>query len=529
MTKLFNFNNMVLMVAFAISTIAEYYGILGLTAIFAGAFISTIIMGSILGIAKITITMWLRKYWDIASIWIKVYLVSAVIILSTLTCIGVFGHLSKAHLEQSAPIGDIQSKIELIDAKINTEKDNLQSSKLLLGQLDNQVNSALSRTDDAQGVNRSVQIRKQQAKERSEIQKSIEKSSTLIAQYNEEKAPLSSQIRKIEADVGPIKFLAAFIYGDNAEKSSLEAAVRWMIVLLVIVFDPLAIAMVLAATASKEYELNKSKDEPLKDTYKDTLDLVNEELDNESGDEHCPKCETKLMNAPGIGPYCPNADCDVLDGIHGSVEFVVPDTRTIAEKHPYLNSGFSHFKNLKPIPHRPLRNTKSQEDDNSDDNSPSEKSDKELIEKIEVISEEDVMPVTDVIIEQTPIETNGITTEPYTMLGDGDYVVYQGKKMSKKVVESMAPNLKIKPDLNFGVTFPKLAHSGTTFVRTDAKPYRLYKFVNPNWMEVSRAKTDAHLTDQFIEFLIDKIKVGEIDIDSLPENEQIAVEEYLQK
>jgi hypothetical protein len=127
--KLFGFSNLTLLVALILSTIAAWYSIIGLTAIFAGAVIPIIIMGSALELAKITTTVWLRKYWKRCSWIIKLYLVPAVIALAILTSMGIFGFLSKAHLDQGVPTGDIAAKVALFDEKIKTERDNIETSR----------------------------------------------------------------------------------------------------------------------------------------------------------------------------------------------------------------------------------------------------------------------------------------------------------------------------------------------------------------------------------------------------------------
>ena len=83
-----------------------------------------------------------------------------------------------------------------------------------------------------------------------------------IAKLNEERAPIAAENRKVEAEVGPIKYVAALIYGDNPDSNLLERAVRWVIILLVIVFDPLAIALVLAANSSKEWDKETEEETP---------------------------------------------------------------------------------------------------------------------------------------------------------------------------------------------------------------------------------------------------------------------------
>ena len=263
--NLFTLSNGSLLVALSLSTIAAWYSIIGLTAIFAGAVVPIIIMGTALEFAKITTTVWLRKYWHRCSMIMKIYLVPAVVLLALLTSMGIFGFLSKAHLDQNIGSGDVQAQVSLLDEKIATQRENVRSAKAMLAQMDQQVNDIMTKGDSEKSVERSVMIRKQQAKERASLQKDIEVANKEIQKLNEERAPIASELRKVEAEVGPIKYIAALIYGDNADQNMLEAAVRWVIILLVSVFDPLAIMLVLAANQSKEWDNNIEEELNLKD------------------------------------------------------------------------------------------------------------------------------------------------------------------------------------------------------------------------------------------------------------------------
>ena len=237
-------------VALSLSSVAAFYSIVGLTAIFAAAVMPIIIMGSILEVAKLAVTVWLHEYWLRCRWVMKVYLVPAVGVLMLLTSMGIFGFLSKAHLDQTVPTGDVAAQIGLIDEKIRTQRDNVDTARAALKQMDEQVNARLTRSDDEKGAERAVQIRRQQSQERQRIQADIASAQKIIAQLNEERAPIASQLRKAEAEVGPIKYIAALIYGDNPDANLLERAVRWVIIVLVLVFDPLAVFMLLAWTES---------------------------------------------------------------------------------------------------------------------------------------------------------------------------------------------------------------------------------------------------------------------------------------
>lgn len=234
--------------ALGLSIVAAYYSIMGLVAIFAAAAIPIFIMGSLLEGAKLVVASWLYRSWKEIPILMKTYFTIALVILMMLTSMGIFGYLSKAHLDQAVPTGDVAAKLSLIDEKIKTEKENLNANRAELNQLDQAVNQTMSRTTDADGANRAIAVRKGQAKDRARIINEIGTTQTKIAKLQEERAPIASEVRKVEAEVGPIKYIAQVIYGQEAENPDfLEKAVRIVILMIVAVFDPLAVILLIAA------------------------------------------------------------------------------------------------------------------------------------------------------------------------------------------------------------------------------------------------------------------------------------------
>ena len=236
-------------VALSLSALAAYYAVMGLIAIFAAAVVPIALMGSMLEASKLVVASWLYQNWKEIPALMKSYFVVALVVLMMLTSMGIFGFLSKAHLDQAIPTGDVQSKLALIDEKIKTEKENINANRKELTQLDAQVDQTIARTDDAKGTERAITVRRSQQKDRNRILNEIGSAQTKIAKYNEERAPIASEVRKVEAEVGPIKYIAALIYGDESatDVTMLEKAVRIVTILIVIVFDPLAVLLLIAA------------------------------------------------------------------------------------------------------------------------------------------------------------------------------------------------------------------------------------------------------------------------------------------
>ena len=534
--RIFSFSNLTLLVALTLSTIAAWYSIIGLTTIFAGAVVPVIIMGSALELAKITATVWLRKYWHRAGLLLKLYLVPAVIAIALITSMGIFGFLSKAHMDQGVTSGDVLSKIAIYDEKIKTEKENIEANRKALKQMDEGVDQLLGRSTDEKGAEKAVAMRKSQQKERTRLQNEILQSQKSIAELNDARAPIAAEVRKVEAEVGPLKYIAALLYGDNPDANVLERAVRWVIILLVIVFDPLAIALVLAANASKDWD----KEEPVvEETEKiskpeydpddgpltdDQITQIKEQTEKEFDIKNhpylfaprgshtppgvesvgplvykpelsdttlapCYKCGTPLINAPGIGPFCPNKECDVFDNTTGVEPMEIKLPKPIIDDAP-------NFEGVKV--------------------------DGEWVQ-------------TGPNFKEIP-EVEASNTIPYQEL-DGGYVMFDGKHMHKEVLLGMRPDMiKLVADsgretkTSFGSVFPSLASKGDTFVRVDSLPNKVYKFDGTRWIVINKEQSTSYLYDQeYIKYLCQKIESGEYDIDLLSESERQQIEEYLTK
>jgi hypothetical protein len=247
------FGYFILFISVIISAIAAYYSVVGLTAIFAAAVVPVMVMGGALEAGKIVATVWLHNNWKRAGYAFKLYLIPAIIFLMLLTSMGIFGFLSKAHGDQSLVSGDAMARVAIFDEKIRIAKDNIDANRKALKQMDEAVDQVMGRSSDEKGADKAVQIRRSQQKERVRLQSEIQAEQKTITTLGEEAAPLRAEFRKVEAEVGPIKYIAALIYGDAASQNMLEAAVRWVIILIVIVFDPLALTLILAANKQLEW------------------------------------------------------------------------------------------------------------------------------------------------------------------------------------------------------------------------------------------------------------------------------------
>ena len=389
------FGFLTLITALAISAVAIYYSVAGLVAIFAAAAIPILIMGTTLEIAKLVTAVWLHKYWDRATWWLKTYLSISVVVLMFITSMGIFGFLSKAHIEQTSASEESIARVETIQKEldrqdvlvaraedrivqledtdsgvdagiqqqIDTEQTRIDSAytriqpaiaeqNVIIANVTALFQSELDKIDadldklqsyidagdipkaqgmigakadgaygpktaqaftdfqDAKKVERGEWIQKLQdaaqsptviaaraeiTRLRSGAEQQIANSNTLINRLRtqlgntitadtvqgdidaqqvriataateidaltEEKIQLEAEYRKLEAEVGPIKYIAEFVYGEAADKNMLEEAVKWVIIVIIFVFDPLAVLLLLAAQYTFEFRRKELEDD----------------------------------------------------------------------------------------------------------------------------------------------------------------------------------------------------------------------------------------------------------------------------
>lgn len=243
-----------LVIALAISAVAAYYSIIGLIAIFSAAVIPIAVMGVVLESGKLVTAAWVYHNWKRTPKLLKGYLISAVVILMFITSMGIFGFLSKAHIEQTTVNSDNTLQIELIESQIQRERGSIQRAENTLAQLDN----ALEKYVELGAVTKGLNARKEQETERNELNATITKSTETISSLTQKMSELNSERIAIEAEVGPIKYIAELLYGESTT-GVLEDAVRGVILIIVFVFDPLAVLLLVAANQSLLHEQRRRR------------------------------------------------------------------------------------------------------------------------------------------------------------------------------------------------------------------------------------------------------------------------------
>jgi hypothetical protein len=534
-----------LVIAITISAIAAWYSVAGLAAIFAAAVIPVIIMGGALEAGKIVATVWLHNNWKRVGWLYKTYLVPAIVFLMLLTSMGIFGFLSKGHADQSIVSGDSMSKVAIYDEKIATERENIAQAKRALEQMNAQVDQMMGRTDTDTGAQRAVNIRRAQAKERNALQAEITKSQKVIQSLQEERAPLAAEFRKVEAEVGPIKYIAALIYGDNPDQNLLEAAVRWVIILIVIVFDPLALCLILAANKQLEW------------ARQGRGGWVH---DWEPGPMERTVFEPKDRDNPPPAPVPLEVTAEEEEafqrmedegGFFKRAHFTAQAMDAEEEKNRAEQANAAVAELEKPEPELDIPVLENEEmwaqrviDENPATDVEPVDDFKALVETEEQksVEDEEIVPETTVAEEQTeePPPPAPIDEFDTPIRRGADYAVrYKGKVYNLDAFNSLYPDMAIRADndklesasqCGFGDTFPSGPMKGDMFIRTDYLPDRLFKWNGVKWIEVDKATTDSYTyTQAYIQHLIQKLEAGEYEIEDLSDAEQSQVEHQIEE
>jgi hypothetical protein len=240
----------------AIAAVAAWYSIIGLTAIFAAAVIPIIIMGIVLEVGKLVSAAWVYNHWKETSMLLRTYLVSAIVVLMLITSMGIYGFLSKSHIDAGINTGEISVKIERVDNRIASEQRQIDRAEKNILEMD----TTLEKTEYGFFDDSRLEERKRQSVEREQLNNIINKAEKNIDGLLDKKSEYELEVKNFEVEVGPIKYIAALIYGDEA-KNYLDNTVRYVILLLIFVFDPLAVLLLISANMSyrKELELYEPK------------------------------------------------------------------------------------------------------------------------------------------------------------------------------------------------------------------------------------------------------------------------------
>jgi len=606
-----------LFTALTISGVAIFYSVSGLAAIFSAAVIPIIIMGGVLEVSKLVTAVWLHRYWQIATWWLKAYLSIAVVVLMLITSIGIFGFLSKAHDTASGNATEAIATVTRIDGQIAREENRIEiledritgissgtrfdvTSSITqqetirdgawdrvqddidyaqgqidrlrdqLATLDSAVNELRNKgveviETDAGGTFRRAEtetidyvaqaevLYQQQKPQRDSIDEDIDDQQSNIDSYRlqaqntinsanaeinrlrnqstssqdddlnqidewnlqidsiyntidglkDEKFESEQAVRLVESEVGPIRYIAEFFTGtEDADASLLESAVSWLIMIIIFVFDPLAVLLLIASQYTFEQrrkerfpegEPTLKKPEPFKESP------INQEL--EEAVEHFAR---------------PQLD---FTSLQTRIDLAKKAIKDWEESQQVLNEvSAEQDQVIEPVSEPVVEEVQLEMDFDAEP---------EVVEEV-------VKPKPPIIA--TEIETDGVTVEKIAKSEpEGDYMLDpEGRSIHKDALKSLHPELFLNIDserassTKFGTVFPPQAIKGDIFVRVDQMPNRVYKFEGNNWIEVQKEISDTYLYDEeYIKHLVSKIQTGEYDVDLLSDAERQQIEIYL--
>jgi hypothetical protein len=528
------FGYFTLFVALLIEVVGAYYSIVGLAAIFSGAVIPILIMGGVLEVGKVTAAVWLKNNWHRASMQFKLYLLPAVILLMFITSMGIFGFLSKAHNDQNLVSGDVLGKIAIYDEKIKIQKDNIESARRALQQMDAAVDQTMSRSTTEQGADKATAIRRSQARERTNLQNEIARAQTEIVKLNDQRAPIAAEVRKVEAEVGPLKYIAKLIYGDNPDANLLEQAVVWVIIMIVAVFDPLALVLILAAQQSIRWARGEDAEEPERKNILDSWSAFFKKPPITDFDPR-PDQQTHIP----VADYYAGTGIDIEEVNKKATEAAEADREPAdegtlvavqddVEDKPFKGRGVppampltaSYQQAEVPEEPNPYQDVKPDAEHWYDTVDQTEKTPDPFMEDLIMAKEEPV---------KEP-ESEPVVDTPNPATAEASPGPNRGRIYSQPVQADNTSNLGHASHSGFGSEFPKQPEKGDVYLRTDYLPNRLYKYNAKKWIEVDKNATDVYAYDEmYIKYLIDQIDHGNYDIETLSDVEREQISQYLQR
>jgi hypothetical protein len=523
------FGYFTLFVALLIEVVGAYYSITGLAAIFSGAVIPILIMGGVLEVGKVTAAVWLKNNWHRAGAQFKLYLLPAVILLMFITSMGIFGFLSKAHNDQNLVSGDVQGKIAIYDEKIKIQRDNIDSARRALQQMDAAVDQTMSRSTTEQGADKATAIRRSQARERTNLQNEIARAQTEIVKLNDLRAPIAAEVRKVEAEVGPIKYIAKLIYGDNPDANLLEHAVVWVIIMIVAVFDPLALVLILAAQQSIRWARGEDAEEPVAttDAKPTVFGQFTEKIRRRFVKDDAPDFEgvklpdgTWVQTGPAFNTAEPQEEYTSIDEVNRQLA----DAREEPDYTDYSEGGLVATQDPEPEQKPPVAKKPSWAGFGfpmlSTTTQPT-------------VEEEPEVEPNPMAMDERPgdyIESEPVVDTPNPRAAEASPGAGRGAMYSAPIQADNSLQLGKAASTGFGNDFPANPQKGDVYLRTDYLPNRLYKFNDKKWIEVDKSSTDVYAYEEaYIRHLIEEIEANRYDADTLTDVEREQIAEYLRK
>lgn len=244
--------------AVSLSIVSAFFSINGIVTIFSGAVLGAGIMGGVLELSKVSATVWLYSFWKKANALLKVYFIIAIVILIAISSLGIFGYLSKAYLGQGESTQKVKTEIEFLNQSIANEQNSMERSQKQIDSMDENFSQML----DNNFITKGLEMRKEYEEERQTLVQGIRDSRSKISEYQDQRMKLQQELNTLEVNVGPIKYIAALLYGEENAESYYDNAARLLIILIVIVFDPFAVLLMVAGNVALDRKPKSKRGRP---------------------------------------------------------------------------------------------------------------------------------------------------------------------------------------------------------------------------------------------------------------------------
>ena len=513
-------NFIALLTALSISGVAAYYSIYGLTAIFSGVFLPIVIMGGVLEVGKIVTTVWLHTYWRDLRMFLKLYMSVAVVVLMFITSMGIFGFLSRAHIEVTSQAGGGELLIQQVELSIATEQKRIDDARAVMKQMDDAItgllkgsgaNAERDNNRTAAMTTQATKLRESQKKERASLNASIDEANKRIATLNKEKLKLQQEDLKMQAEVGPIKYIAQLIYDENANKDIMEKAVRWVIIIIVAVFDPLAVCMVLGVTMvmNKRREEKAATKAALHDTMVEVERIVEREVEKLVVDPELvserDQLQQDLAEALAMLEEAKNQEPVVVEKVVEVPVEIIKEIEVVKE----IETPVEVIREVETVREIIVENTEKLEE--------LQKEIKNLLEELE---QKDQLLADRAVIEKDGTANDPIPTAPQAT----GSIIPELEEVLAAQADGISSTLTVK----FGTDLPATAQKGQMFLKLDTVPSQLYKFNGRKWIIVDKDQNTSYVNNsKVITVLVEKLKSGEVEWDDLTDAEQDAVTPYI--
>tara|TARA_R100000231_G_scaffold113068_1_gene83893 strand:+ start:69 stop:905 length:837 start_codon:yes stop_codon:yes gene_type:complete len=222
-----------------VAGVAAYFSVIGLATIFAGSFWPVVVMAGVLEIGKLVTAGFLHLRWSDINRAMRYYLMTSVVVLMLITSLGIFGFLAKANIEQTLQGDSYSLELSILDKRLDAKEKELGRFEERLANLDFIIDTA--RPEDRNYIDR------RQRDERAQIATDIDLVVSEIVELNEEKMPIQREQLVQEGEIGPIKYVAEMLYGEDVAKDKLDNAARILIFFIIFAFDPLAVLLLVAS------------------------------------------------------------------------------------------------------------------------------------------------------------------------------------------------------------------------------------------------------------------------------------------